>query len=620
MGLTNSSTGTQILTDAWLEGQNRSVVCLAGHPNVGKSTIFNTLTGLRQHTGNWAGKTVGLAYGTARFSDDLLMVDLPGMYSMEPQSEEEEIASDFLRQRKAPVVIVASASTLERSLTLTLEILQTVPKAFLCVNLLDEAEKMGISIDFAELEKRLGIPVLGVSGKSGRGMKEFQERLLEWVFSQETGQIRPSRSLEEIHREAARLTRSVVKGETKALSERLDRIITSRRWGIPLILVFLAGIFWLTMEGANIPSAMLSEAFSKVHLWGNEVLALWHTAEPLRSLLMDGIWNTLSWIVAVMLPPMAIFFPLFTFLEDVGYLPRLAFNLDSCFKKCGSCGKQALPMCMGFGCNAAGVVGCRIIQSPRERLLAILTNSFVPCNGRFPFLAVMAGLLSITVLGSGGVFSSFIVLGAILLGIAMTFLVTKLLSSTLLKGIPSSFVLELPPYRMPKIRHILVRSLLDRTLFVLGRAIAVAIPAGILIWALANIQIAGASVLSYCTQFLDPLGRLMGLDGTILMGFLLGLPANEIVLPIILMGYMGTNVMAESSTAVMSQVLLAQGWTWLTIVNIMILCLFHTPCTTTLMSIHKETGSWKWTSLAAVLPLAVGVILCILMNLLFGGI
>ncbi|MBQ7915745.1 MAG: ferrous iron transporter B, partial [Firmicutes bacterium] len=323
---------------------------------------------------------------------------------------------------------------------------------------------------------------------------------------------------------------------------------------------------------------------------------------------IDGIWNTLSWIVAVMLPPMAIFFPLFTFLEDVGYLPRLAFNLDRCFQCCGSCGKQALPMCMGFGCNAAGVVGCRIIQSPRERILAILTNSFVPCNGRFPLLAAMAAMLCV---GRSG-WASILVLGCILLGIGATFGATKLLSVTLLRGVPSSFVLELPPYRLPKLSHILVRSLLDRTLFVLGRAVTAAIPAGVFIWILSNFQIAGVTLLSYCTGILDPLGHLMGVDGTILMGFLLGMPANEIVMPIILMGYMGSQVMAETGTAVMTQVLFSQGWTGLTMINVMILCLFHSPCITTLMSIRKETGSRKWTLIAAALPTVLGMVLCIL--------
>lgn len=619
MGLTHHSTGGSILTQAWLEGENRKLVALAGQPNVGKSTIFNTLTGLRQHTGNWSGKTVGLAYGTPKFSEDYLLVDLPGMYSMDPQSEEEEIAADFIKSQHCPVVVVISASALERGVGLALEIMQTATKVFLCVNLMDEAEKMGLFVDLEALEAQMGVPVAGVSGRSGRGIKEFEQKLTDYLETSRESPLRPERDSKQLRVEASEIGKKVVKGRRRFPSEKLDRVITSKRWGIPLLFLFLAGIFWLTMEGANGPSELLSAGFHHVYVWGERVLLQWQVHAGLRSLLMDGIWNTLSWIVAVMLPPMAIFFPLFTFLEDVGYLPRLAFNLDGCFRRCGSCGRQALPMCMGFGCNAAGVVGCRILPNERERLIGILTNSFVPCNGRFPFLVVCAGFLGSLWWGGGALGSAALVLGSICVGILATLLVTKLLSSTILKGGGASFVMELPPYRMPRIRHIIVRSILDRTLFVLGRAVTIAIPAGILIWVLANVRWGDQSLLILCTRFLDPLGRLLGVDGVILMGFILGMPANEIVLPIIMMGYMGTQVMAESSMAVMGQVLFANGWTWLTFLNVMILCLFHSPCTTTLWSIYKETKSKKWTFLAMILPVLLGVFLCALTNLLFSG-
>lgn len=617
MGLTSASTGSHLLSEEWNNREGEQLICLAGNPNVGKSTIFNTLTGLKQHTGNWSGKTVGIACGRMQRHREILLVDLPGMYSMEAQSEEEKAAADFLKTASPMVVIVASASALERSLSLTMEILEAAPRAFLCVNLMDEARRMGIRLDLKRLEEQLKIPVVGVSSGNGEGMRAMEEHLTEWAANPVSCSLPLPKTDQDKREYAKQLTEEISQGKGRILSEKADRILTSKYMAIPLILLFLAGIFWITMVGANIPSEFLARSFQQIGSRLDRICSWLGVWGPLHSLLMDGVWNTLSWIVAVMLPPMAIFFPLFTFLEDVGYLPRLAFNLDRPFQCCGSCGKQALPMCMGFGCNAAGVVGCRIIRSPRERLLAVVTNSLVPCNGRFPFLAAMAGLLSLIWMDGNGIFAAMMVLSAILLGVLMTFLVTGLLSKTVLKGIPSSFVLELPPYRMPKLRQILVRSLLDRTIYVLGRAAAIAVPAGVLLWLLANLSIGDQSILRCCTSFLDPLGKWMGVDGTILMGFLLGIPANEIVLPIILMGYLGTGVMSQSSTAVMEQVLLNNGWTALTVLNVMILCLFHCPCTTTLISIYRETGSKRWTALAAAIPVLVGIVLCILTRLLF---
>jgi len=396
---------------------------------------------------------------------------------------------------------------------------------------------------------------------------------------------------------------------------KIDKILTSKKLGIPIMLLFLGIIFWITIVGANYPSQILSNLFSIFQeklVW---ILDYFSSPAWLKGILIDGVYQTLAWVIAVMLPPMAIFFPLFTFLEDLGYLPRIAFNLDKCFKRCCTSGKQALTMCMGFGCNAAGVVGCRIISSPRERLIAILTNNFVPCNGRFPFLITMATIFIGSFFASS--ISSFIstisVLLLILLGIWLTLIISKLLSRTLLKGIPSSFILELPPYRKPQLGRILVRSLLDRTLFVLGRAVAIAAPTGLVIWIFANVTIGNFSILSHVANFLNPFAKIIGLDGYILTAFILGFPANEIVLPIILMSYMSTGTLVNlENTFAISNILAQNGWTILTGINAMIFSLLHFPCSTTLITIKKETNSWKWTFLAFALPTVCGIIICMI--------
>lgn len=401
---------------------------------------------------------------------------------------------------------------------------------------------------------------------------------------------------------------------------KIDKILTSKKFGIPIMILFLGVIFWITIIGANYPSSMLSNMFSWIQdklLIGAENI---HMPEWLSSILILGIYQTLTWVIAVMLPPMAIFFPLFTILEDLGYLPRIAFNLDGIFKKACTNGKQMITMCMGFGCNAAGVVGCRIIDSPREKLIAILTNTFVPCNGRFPFLITIA---TIFIAGSfsgitSSIISTFVVLFVILLGIIMTLLISKLLSKTILKGIPSSFILELPPYRKPQIGKVIVRSIFDRTLFVLGRAIAVAAPAGLVIWLFANIGINGSSLLSIIANFFDPFAKLLGLDGYILTAFILGFPANEIVLPLILMSYLGGGTLSNiEDTYSIGNILIQNGWTILTAINVMIFSILHFPCSTTLLTIKKETNSWKWATLGFILPTACGILLCMITNLIY---
>ena len=384
------------------------------------------------------------------------------------------------------------------------------------------------------------------------------------------------------------------------------------------MLFMLLIIFWLTIAGSNYPSQLLSAFLFQTEEWIYNGLSYIGCPVFILEMAVHGLYRMLIWVVSVMLPPMAIFFPLFTLLEDLGYLPRVAFNLDKCFKKCSACGKQALTMCMGFGCNAAGVVGCRIIDSPRERLIAMITNNFVPCNGRFPTLISIISMFVITAAAgfwqSAG--SAVVLLGVIMLGIFMTFLVSKLLSVTVLKGVPSSFTLELPPYRKPQIGKVLIRSIFDRTLFVLGRAAAVAAPAGLIIWLMANVTVGGNTLLAICCGALDPFGRAIGMDGVIIMAFILGFPANETVIPIMLMAYLsGGSLMEAASLSELRQVLVSNGWTYVTAINVMLFSLMHWPCSTTLMTIKKESGSMKWTLAAAAIPTVMGIGLCFLVTL-----
>lgn len=609
-------------------------IALVGNPNVGKSTVFNALTHLHQHTGNWPGKTVATAEGAYTYHGrSYKLVDLPGTYSLRPGSSEEEVTRDYLVSGQADVtLVVVDATCLERNLALALDVLDTTWPVVVCVNLLDEAAKKGVKIDLKALEGQLGCTVVGCAARSGRGLDGVRQALEDAVQSP---QPRPEPGLWQCHARgegcgecraamllarAAGIAEQVVEMDAEAAQRRdraLDRLFTSRATGIPVMLLLLAGLLWLTMVGANVPS----EALSRLLMGWQEPLrgALDALGAPwwLTGALVDGVYRTVAWVVSVMLPPMAIFFPLFTLLEDAGYLPRVAFNLDHFFQRSGAHGRQALTMCMGLGCNACGVMGCRILQSPRERLIAILTNSFVPCNGRFPTLIA---LISMFFAAGSGLWSSFasagLLMGAIVLSVAVTLWASKLLSSTVLKGESSSFALELPPYRAPRIGQVLVRSILDRTLFVLGRAVTVAAPAGLLIWCAANISVGGESVLAHLAGFFQPLGVLMGLDGFILLAFLLGFPANEIVVPCILMGYLSTGALADyGSLAELHGLLTANGWTVSTALCMLAFTLFHFPCGTTCLTIWRETRSAKWTALAVLLPTAVGVGLCILVNL-----
>lgn len=599
-------------------------VLLMGNPNVGKSTVFNELTGMHQHTGNWTGKTVDSADGNFYYKyNNYRLIDLPGTYSLIPSSEEERVAGEYLLKEKYDcVVIVIDSTLLQRNLMLFYQILEITNKVVVMLNLCDEAKKRNIEIDKNILSNLLGVPVIKATARSGKGINELLEEIHLISTNSEDYYSKKEYDLNKIDIENLAYKAEFVtdKAVTQAPSKKekrdefIDKIILGKYTSIPIMLIMFGIILWITIKGSNYPSEILSSAFFNFEEFLSSKMREFGISPIIISLLIDGMLKVLLWVVAVMLPPMAIFFPLFAILEDWGILPRFAFNLDRPFEKCNACGKQALTTCMGLGCNAVGVTGARIIDSPRERSIAIITNSLTPCNGRFPFLIAIISIF----LAKNSFYASLVLLLFLVISVFSTMICSKFLSLTVLKGKSSSLVFELPKYRVPDFKNVILTTVREKILLVLFRAVVVALPAGLMIWALANIQIDSSSLLIIISNKLEPIGNLIGLDGVMLMAFIIGLPANEIVLPIALMAYLSTSVISDySSIESLKEILITNGWTVKTAICACIFSMFHFPCATTLFTIIKETRRIKYTLLSIITPLVAGSILCIVINLIF---
>lgn len=599
-------------------------VLLMGNPNVGKSTVFNEITGMHQHTGNWTGKTVDSAIGKYYYKyNNYELIDLPGTYSLIASSKEEEVAGNYLLNENYDcVVIVIDATLLQRNLMLFYQIFDITSKVVVLLNLCDEAKKRNIEIDKNILQNLLGVPVIKATARSGKGINELLEEIHLVVTNEEDYYTKRNVNIDKIDTdnilEKAQFVSSkaikTIPSKKEKRDEILDKILLGKYTSIPIMLLLFGLILFITIRLSNYPSEFLSDIFSKFEVFLSNKMTDSGISPILISLLVDGMLKVLLWVIAVMLPPIVIFFPLFSLLEDFGILPRFAFNLDSPFEKCNACGKQALTTCMGLGCNAIGVTGARIIDSKRERNIAIITNSLTPCNGRFPFLIAVISIF----LAKNSITASLILLSFIVLSVIVTMICSKILSKTALKGKSGSLIFELPKYRVPDFKNVIKSTFRDKILFVLFRAVIVSIPAGLIIWALANIDVSGISLLNILSAKLDAFGKIIGLDGVMLVAFILGLPANEIVLPIALMAYLSTNVMSDySSIESLSAILVSNGWTIKTAICACVFSMFHFPCATTLLTIGKETKSIKYTLLSIITPLLSGIIICTVINALF---
>ena len=646
---------------------------LIGTPNVGKSTIFNAITKSHQHTGNWSGKTVDKAVKKFKYKEKIIEIeDLPGTYSLNPISKEEEITKNYVYfENYDALAVIVDGSLLKRSMPLLLQILEVTNKVVLGINMIDEVYKKGLEIDIEKLKKILKIDVIPITAKNKKGLDELLNALInikkgetfevkypkiinekilkiqneykvnkstalkiiqnDYTFIQKYNEknnknIRFQNLYKKESEDVELIITEVINEKTNQICEdvlkikdesyinkqnKIDKIITSKKFGVPLLLILLLFIFWLTIKGANYPSEFLYQTFSALENLLLSFLKLLNLPDFIINPLINGIYKTVTWVVSVMLPPMLIFFPLFTILEELGYLPRISFILDNIFKKTSSCGKQALTMAMGFGCNVVGVMGTRIIENKTSRSMSILTNSFMPCNGRFPLIISIIAMF----LTTNNFLSAIVLTLFIILAIIMTFIINKILSKTVLKNEENSFILELPPYRKPPIIKTIIKSMFEKTLLILKKTILISAPFGLLIYLIASIHINGNTILEISSNFLDPFAKLIGLDGVILLSFFLALPANELVIPIMIMAYMSLgSIESFENLSELKNLLINNGWTVKTAISVIIFSLFHFPCATTLLAIKKEMKSLKWTFISMLIPLITGITILLLIN------